>query len=82
MYNIGFEPVQSWYNENEHYNYDQGGFSLETGHFTQLVWQGSRKLGVGIAFNHDHKQVFVVAQYTPPGNYEGEYQNNVSPPNC
>jgi len=55
---------------------------METGHFTQLVWKNSQRLGVGIAFSYDHRQVFVVAQYSPPGNYEGQYQDNVSPPNC
>jgi hypothetical protein len=55
---------------------------MQTGHFTQLVWKATNKMGAGIAYTSDRKQVYVVAQYTPPGNYEGQYQENVLPPSC
>lgn len=41
--------VQSWYDEMEHYDYKNHGFSTNTGHFSQVVWQGSNQLGVGVA---------------------------------
>ena len=39
----------SWYNElfDPGYNFDNPGFSKGTGHFTQVVWNGSKKLGMG-----------------------------------
>ena len=39
----------SWYNElfDPGYDFDQPGFSKGTGHFTQVVWNGSTKLGMG-----------------------------------
>ena len=39
----------SWYNElfDPGYDFDEPGFSKGTGHFTQVVWNGSRKLGMG-----------------------------------
>lgn len=74
----GREPVTSWYNEIHHYNFNRPGFSMSTGHFTQLVWASSRHLGVAIAERRG--KVFVVANYSPPGNYAGQYPQNVRPP--
>ena len=39
----------SWYNElfDPGYDFDKPGFSKGTGHFTQVVWDGSKKLGMG-----------------------------------
>jgi uncharacterized protein YkwD len=35
--------VESWYNERQHYDFNQPGFRPDTGHFTQVVWKASRK---------------------------------------
>ena len=48
------------------------------GHFTQVVWKGSKELGIGKAVKGD--KVFVVASYRPPGNYAGRFKENVFPP--
>lgn len=50
-------------------------FLCSPGHFTQVVWKSSSKLGVGIARKNGH--ILVVANYDPPGNYQGQYANNV-----
>jgi len=55
---------------------------MQTGHFTQLVWKDTQKVGAGLAYNGDRTKAYVVAQYAPPGNYEGEYEENVLPPKC
>jgi hypothetical protein len=39
--------VQGWVNERSSYNYNYGDFSAATGHFTQVVWKGSTRLGCG-----------------------------------
>lgn len=72
----GLEPVKSWYDEIGMYNFNSPGFSSGTGHFTQVVWRDSRKLGIAKVEN-SKGQVFVVANYDPPGNYQGQFEPNV-----
>jgi hypothetical protein len=50
---------------------------MQTGHFTQVVWRGSTNLGVGIAFGNNGRTAVVVANYSPPGNYLGQFPANV-----
>lgn len=74
----GEAPVQAWYDEVKDYNYNNPGFSGRTGHFTQVVWKSSTQLGCGKAKSSDGK-VFVVCNYNPPGNYQGQFPQNVLP---
>lgn len=53
---------------------------MATGHFTQVVWKDSIQLGIGIAFSIDGKTAWVVAEYSPPGNVDGQYPVNVLRP--
>jgi hypothetical protein len=78
--------VDLWYREVEHYDFhhpdtvagDRAEFDKGTGHFTQLVWRGSRSIGVGIATHPGQKwKCVVVAQFDPPGNYLGQFRENV-----
>ncbi|CAG0907927.1 unnamed protein product, partial [Darwinula stevensoni] len=41
------DVVECWYNEIKNYNFNSGGWSGNTGHFTQVVWTTSSRLGVG-----------------------------------
>ena len=50
---------------------------MSTGHFTQVVWNSSTKLGMGLALGSG--KLYCVGQYSEPGNYDGEYQANVFP---
>jgi hypothetical protein len=79
---IGAEATDAWYNEIKLYNFYRPGFSMDTGHFTQVVWKGSQKVGVGFAITGDGKSLYVVAQYSPPGNYQGQFGQNVLPAKC
>jgi pathogenesis-related protein 1 len=72
--------VELWYDENKSYDFAHGGFSMAAGHFTQVVWKGSRHLGCGTATCGD-KQVWV-CNYDPPGNVEGQFPANVDRPTC
>ena len=65
--------TSSWYNEIQKYDFNNQGFSQGTGHFTQVVWKSSNQLGCG------HSSGFVVCNYYPAGNYQGEYERNVFP---
>lgn len=69
--------VELWYGERPNY---AGGFSMNSGHFSQLVWKGSARLGCGVASCSD-KDVYV-CNYDPPGNVEGQYAANVSAGGC
>lgn len=68
-------PLNSWYNEVSEYDFEKGGFSSKTGHFTQVVWKGSQQLGVG--YVRKGGDVYVVANYYPPGNHLGQFKQNV-----
>uniref|UniRef100_A0A1B6C4Z3 SCP domain-containing protein n=1 Tax=Clastoptera arizonana TaxID=38151 RepID=A0A1B6C4Z3_9HEMI len=74
----GRDAVDSWYlNEFKKYTFGEEPSDLEAGHLTQVLWAGSEKLGVGVAKNGYY--TFVVCNYDPPGNYKGEYAENVPP---
>lgn len=72
--------VDMWYDEIKLYKFPDGGFSMRTGHFTQLVWQDTRQVGCG------HVQCkgndIFVCNYDPPGNWEGQYRQEVLSPSC
>lgn len=52
---------------------------MHTGHFTQVVWKGSKEMGVGRATARSGN-IYVVANYAPGGNMQGSFQANVLPP--
>jgi len=72
--------VKMWYDEIAKYRFPNGGFSMETGHFTQVVWRGTSQVGCG------HSQCkgndIWVCNYDPAGNWDGQYRENVLPLGC
>lgn len=71
---------EAFYSEIKDYRFGSGPRpGAVTGHFTQLVWKSSRKLGVGKATSRSGN-VYVVCNYDPPGNYANQYNANVPPP--
>ena len=60
------------------YNFKTPGFRSGTGHFTQVVWQVTKELGIAKAKSDDGK-IFVVARYRPAGNFINHFQDNVKP---
>ncbi|PHH82280.1 hypothetical protein CDD82_6460 [Ophiocordyceps australis] len=74
--------VKSWYDEEKLYDYSAGVFSHEAGHFTQLVWASTTKLGCATVLcdkNQYSGWQYTVCNYGPPGNYQGRFQENVKP---
>jgi len=72
----GGMPVTSWYDEIKDYDFKNGRSKGGViGHFTQVVWKGSQYVGMGIASKGNN--YFVVANYFPAGNWDGEYTKNV-----
>ena len=74
------EAVRLWYEEIKDYNFNQPGFSEETGHFTALVWKSSTRFGIGIAIDPKTTRTFIVMNLSPPGNVIGQFKENVLPP--
>jgi len=68
----GRDIVKRWYDEKSMY---KGKFSSGTGHFSQLIWKSSQKLGVGLAVKGN--EYFVANVYDPRGNVMGAFEENV-----
>merc|ERR1712112_221173 len=65
--------IRQWYSEIVNCaskTCDEPKIGTEIGHFTQLSWKDSIKLGCGHAFaQHEYgEQIFIVCQYFPGGN--------------
>jgi hypothetical protein len=56
---LAASAVNSWYDEVKLYNWSSPGFTMDTGHFTQVVWASSKQLGVGVACSSDKKRCYV-----------------------
>ncbi|KAJ6639770.1 Protein PRY2, partial [Pseudolycoriella hygida] len=77
------DAIRAFYSEIKYYDWKHPGFSMKTGHFTQLIWKSSIEIGVGIATFPDkrYKQRTVVCiNYRPPGNVSNQFSQNVLPP--
>ena len=72
--------VAMWYDEVKLYKFPNGGFSMNTGHFTQVVWTDTRQVGCGHA--ECKGMDLIVCNYDPPGNWEGQYRDHVLPKSC
>jgi hypothetical protein len=72
-----YKACEMWYNEKEYYNFNRGGFSMQTGHFTAMVWKESTQLGIGCGSANGC--VVVVACYKPLANMMGQFSSNVLP---
>jgi hypothetical protein len=79
---IGRDATVAWYSEIKDYDFNNPAITSATGHFTQLVWKGSEKLGIGFAFTPDQHTLYVVAQYTPQGNILTQEADNILRPTC
>ncbi|MBI4954041.1 MAG: Fis family transcriptional regulator [Myxococcales bacterium] len=72
------DVVASWVAEASAYDYASNGCSGVCGHYTQVVWRDSLRLGCGVAdcasgapWGAGPWQIWVCS-YDPPGNYVGE----------
>ncbi|GAA5904722.1 uncharacterized protein JCM6883_003885 [Sporobolomyces salmoneus] len=82
----GKSGVDAWNSEISMYTYDPPtGFTHETGHVTQTIWKGTKTVGcqykncLGLMKGGQWGS-YLVCQYYPPGNWEGQYKENVLPP--
>ncbi|CAN8007594.1 unnamed protein product [Ixodes pacificus] len=72
-------PVDSWYSEITDYDYDDPRYSEDTGHFTQVVWKSTTKVGCGRGHAASRNAYYVVCEYLPRGNVESQFRSNVLP---
>lgn len=73
------KAIDAWYSEIALYDFSKPGFSDTTGHFTCLVWVSSTKFAMGIALDGSTNEAYIVLNTSPPGNYMGEFAQNVLP---
>lgn len=75
----GAPVVKSWYDEIKDYDFDNPDANMANfsrfGHFTQVVWKSSDRMGIGAACNGS--TAYVVANYDPAGNMAGRFAENV-----
>ncbi|MFI6865910.1 CAP domain-containing protein [Nocardia sp. NPDC050406] len=71
-------PAYDYHHANNRENFLQ--VLGDHGCFAQLVWKNTTHVGTGVAWLPDKQITFVVARFSPPGNFAGEYHRNVFPP--
>jgi uncharacterized protein YkwD len=76
----GVAAVDEWYGEVAAYDFGAPGFSMDTGHFTQVVWRATRELGCGTVSCQGGD--LWVCNYHPPGNVLTQFADNVLPTSC
>lgn len=70
--------VKMWYDELPLYRFENPVFSHETGHFTQLVWNETERVGCASSISNGSRGgIYLVCNYDPPGNFLGEFPQNV-----
>lgn len=72
--------IDMFYEEKKFYNPNNPVFTMQAGHFTQLVWKSSQRLSIGLGVvtkrNGMHR-LYGVFNYNPPGNFAGRFRENV-----
>ncbi len=78
------DALTAWYNEQQYYSYSNPHFSMSTGHFTQLVWKSTTKVGCALVPCNGSRGTpgqYIVCEYSPAGNMiaPGYFSQNVLP---
>ncbi len=72
------DAIACFMREAKAYDYANPGFSHAAGHFTQMVWVGSKEIGVGCAKLPTGMYMYVF-RFAPRGNVIGRFQQHVKP---
>ncbi|XP_010536929.1 PREDICTED: pathogenesis-related protein PR-1 [Tarenaya hassleriana] len=68
------QAVRTWTVEGQFYRYGANscGGGQMCGHYTQIVWRDTKRLGCARVVCEGGRGVFITCNYDPPGNYIGE----------
>jgi uncharacterized protein YkwD len=77
-YSDATDAIQAWYDEVKDYDYNAGQFSMNTGHFTQVVWKETTQIGCN-KVDCGSSGSFFACEYYPAGNVIGFFLENVLP---
>ncbi|KAD2393155.1 hypothetical protein E3N88_40132 [Mikania micrantha] len=72
-YITGMQAVQMWVDERPDYDYAKNECTAMCGHYTQVVWKNTTKVGCARRKCNNNEDWIVVCNYAPPGNYIGQY---------
>jgi pathogenesis-related protein 1 len=71
-----FDVVDLWASEEKYFNHKDKLFKKKNwqqyGHYSQMIWKDTRKIGAGAAICKSSGMVIWVCNYNPPGNFFGE----------
>jgi hypothetical protein len=62
------DSIDMWYKEVAFYNYSRPGFSMKTGHFTQLVWRDTKRIAFSASYDTKYMKLYIAMFYHPVGN--------------
>jgi hypothetical protein len=86
-YNTPRSVCSAWgASERAGYSYSpSSGFTSATGHFTQMVWRDTERVGCAEVYcpamaGTSVTGLFIVCHYEPPGNMLGRFEGNVLEP--
>ncbi|MFI6960077.1 CAP family protein [Nocardia sp. NPDC050408] len=80
------KALASWMAESSKDNYNNPVFSGATGHFTQVAWKSTKQVTAAAVncrkgtISGTSATVYVVARYSPAGNFQGQFEQNVGRP--
>lgn len=68
------DAVKYWVDEKAYYDYNSNSCAANKvcGHYTQVVWRNSVRLGCAKVECNDNKGTIICCNYDPPGNFDGE----------
>ncbi|KAJ0031505.1 hypothetical protein Pint_14206 [Pistacia integerrima] len=68
------QAVAAWLSEKSSYDYWSNSClgGSECGHYTQIIWSRTRRIGCARVVCEDNQGVFITCNYDPPGNFIGE----------
>ncbi|CAG2113127.1 unnamed protein product, partial [Medioppia subpectinata] len=82
---VCMNAIKNWYSEISYYSFPAGLFVPKAGHFTQLMWDATKKMGCARVMNPvdsagKRNEIYIVCVYKEAGNVKGEYKVNVKSP--